>query len=78
MAMPTIRLEMDLQDLGRPQPDAQPEQPSLIPAESPGGGVLAADRPASGRPGGGVDAGPRRRARVKGRRRRSRRDAKRP
>jgi hypothetical protein len=33
MAMPTIRLEMDLQDLGRPQPDAKPEQPSLIPAE---------------------------------------------
>jgi hypothetical protein len=42
MAMPTIRLEMDLQDLGRPQPDAKPEQPSLIPAESPACSILAA------------------------------------
>jgi hypothetical protein len=42
LAMPTIRLDMDLQNLGRPQPDAKPEQPSLILWNPPGGGVLAA------------------------------------
>src|SRR5215208_7534240 len=44
-------------------PFGGPRRPSYwthIPAESPGVWVLAAGRPGSGRPGGGVDAGPRR------------------
>ena len=58
--MPTIRLGMGLQELGRHQPDAKPEQPSPIPAESPGAGCSRPAGLAPAAPGGGVDAGPRR------------------
>ena len=53
--MPTIRLGMGLQELGRHQPDAKPEQPSPIPAESPGAGCS--------RPAGLAPAAPGRRGR---------------
>jgi hypothetical protein len=63
---------------GRHQPDAKPEQPSPIPAESPVTG--ARGRPAWLQPPRGAAWTPAHaaRARVKGRRRRSRRDATRP
>jgi hypothetical protein len=60
MEMPTIRLGMGLQELGRRQSDAKPEQPSPIPAESPGAGCSRPAGLAPAAPGGGVDAGPRR------------------